>query len=600
MNVLVLQKTERYKPESSFSLLNEKPFVSENDFIAFLVQSEEKLPPESLLWLSEISYELNQVAVLTTGIFIYECLKNVELEDEDEGRCLSDIELEPNNRQRLQFAKIFINQFGTCEVSLDISSASIKPFKIGELEVIPSKIRPNDLNNIFDYLFERNVTYWQAFSSVKSKNTNDRIERHHLFWLLKRIQNELTILIRQLPLFKLAPRSRLVPRQEVVPWSDNVETNESSLQWLMENMSVLEQTNNATKADLRIRNRLYRLTEVQTEYLQENTDVYENQIIHGYLNSIQSFFVNQRLLLRHRVQQLTLEVNQIGTLHTRQLLRYYRKILVDCTLVIRQSETALNFFQQYIPVSLPRIEFPTKIEGFQSQEHYHSILNPIQEWFSRDIDLNFGDNELFFGTRSMDKLYELYCLFHVIAALEKLGFKLKKIPYFFQGKASFEESEHTGKYLFELHLGIEVTLYYESLPSTYQTAIWTRGNRPLKPDFIIEYKLVESQVSNLMIFDAKYQSVESIRRFTYKTMIPKYLHGICHRSGGDANIKGLFLLHPEDFGKYPVESWHLFPFRWFDSKPILPAIGRVEIPTAKGSINQLGEVISRILAITLK
>ncbi|WP_373514408.1 nuclease domain-containing protein [Persicitalea sp.] len=601
VNATVLHKSERYSQEKSFQLVEKSadapPEISENDFVAFLFESSEMLPPNALVWLSEVSYELSLLAVAPDGRHLYECLRYVELEDEDERRTSAEVELIPGQRQRVQYGKIFLNLFGSCEVAVEDGEG--EPRRLGSFEVLPSKIRPGEVNHIFDYLLEKGVDYWQPFSLVKSRNTGVPIERQHLFWMLKKLHTDLEKLNRQLPLFRLAPRSRLTPQQEVVPWSEDIETTDASLYWLMDNLSALERTNNPATANLRVGNRLFNMSEVQVEYLRENTDIYENQIVHGYLESIREYCTSRRRQLHKKVEQLTWEVSQRGGLPSRQLLRYYRKLLNDCGAVIEQTETALHFFQLYLPVSFPRPEFPARAEGFETREHYRALLDPIQEWFSRDKDLQSGAQELFSGTRSMDKLYELYCLFQMIEAIEKMGFPLLHAPADQPSRGILEEDEaYTGAYHFAPHDGLHLTLYYERLPDTHQTALYSQSKRALKPDFIIEYRREEAKQSELIVFDAKYQTVETIRRFTYKSIIPKYLHGISRRGGGDARIRGLFLLHPEDAGQHAVESWHQRPYRWFDDKPMLPAIGRIEVPTGAKAQNQLNEVIQRIFEIT--
>ncbi len=602
VNATVLHKPERYSPEKTFLLVRESssdvPEISENDFVSFLFQSTEKLPPNALVWLSEVSYELSPLTVTAGGRHVYECLRYVELEEEDESRTSDEVELVPGQRQRVQFAKIFLNLFGICEVAVEDGNG--QPVPLGSFEVLPGKIRPGEVNHIFDYLLEKGVDYWQPFSLVKSRNTGVPIERQHLFWMLKKLHTDLEKLIHQLPLFRIAPRSRLRPQQEVVPWSEDVETSDASLHWLMDNLSALERTNNPATANLRVGNRLYSMTEVQVEYLGENTDVYENQIIHGYLESIREYCASRRQQLHKKTEQLTWDTSQRGALQSRQLLRYYRKLLNDCGAVIEQTETALHFFQHYLPVSFPRPEFPARAEGFETREHYRALLGPIQEWFSRDKDLQSGAQELFSGTRSMDKLYELYCLFQMIEAIENLGFQLSHAPVDQSLRGSFEEEEYTGAYVFAPHDGLHLTLYYERLPDSHQTALYSRSGRALKPDFVIQYRREEDKKADLIIFDAKYQTVETIRRFTYKSVIPKYLHGISRRAGGASRIRGLFLLHPEDAGQQAVESWHQRPYRWFDDKPMLPAIGRIEVPTGAKAANQLGEVIRRVFEVTEK
>ncbi len=611
MRLTVLHKTDRYQPESSFTfgesvvrsgtVHDDSRAINENDFVAFLLDSPEPLPLETSLWLSEVPYELSLVTEKKDGGRVYECLRYVELDDEDESRCATEIELEPGNRRRVQFAKIFLNQFGTCEVAVE--RPGTEPERLGEFEVIPGKIRPHEINNLFDYLLEQNVTLWQPFARVRSRHKDHTSASHHLLWLLKKVRGELGELIARLPLFRLSPQSRLVPYQEVVPWSDDVETTDSSLSWLMGNLSVLARTTQPGAANVRIRNRLYSITEVQVEYLREHTDVYENQLIHGYLTNIREVFSGSRRQLDSWAADLTQEVEQTGTLKARQLLRYYQKLSQDCGTVIARSETALEFFRQYVPVSFPRVEFPTRTEGFAHREHYHSLLRPMQEWFGRDGDLQLDGREIFSGTRSMDKLYELFCLFQLIEALESLGFQLLPATY----EPSTEplltdaqaEPDQPYRYQFAPRDGVQLTLYYERLPTTHHTALWTRRSQPLRPDFVLEYRHAAHEHNQLLIFDAKCQTVESVRRFSYKSVIPKYLHGISRRSGGDVGIRGLFLLHPEDTetSRYPVESWHQPPYRWFDAKPALPAIGRIEVATAKGARNQLGEVIGKMFGL---
>ena len=68
---------------------------------------------------------------------------------------------------------------------------------------------------------------------------------------------------------------------------------------------------------------------------------------------------------------------------------------------------------------------PNLTPKFSSQPHYFEVFVQMVEWY-RLGKLNVDREKYLLSLRTLDKLYEFYCLFLLIEALQKSGWELRQ------------------------------------------------------------------------------------------------------------------------------------------------------------------------------
>ncbi|HFS8461845.1 TPA: hypothetical protein ACH2LV_003547, partial [Vibrio cholerae] len=72
--------------------------------------------------------------------------------------------------------------------------------------------------------------------------------------------------------------------------------DDSALGWLLDNLSVVEEIDDIDRAHFELNSRLYKAHSVQVPVLKENTNLYENQVVHGFivtlLNEVDKLLTN--------------------------------------------------------------------------------------------------------------------------------------------------------------------------------------------------------------------------------------------------------------------------------------------------------------------
>jgi hypothetical protein len=532
----------------------------------------------------------------------------------------------------------FINHFGYSIVRVEMGLPSGTQSEVrlhqfyGVIEVYATKLNADRAMNILSFL-EKNLsdvtrTCFSATSKLAGSQgeTNPTPEA-----ILQKINSDVQKLTALLSLFYNRKRSRLLSKTMRIKAEGALGLTDHSIAWVLSNLDTLIPAI-PSPMNVLLGNNYFKVDELEAEVLYEDTDIYENRVIAGYLDDIYSRLSEVAKFYGNCKQKATTEITigdvpvgfqSIQGIRRLVLPKYYDRLLSECEMLKRKSFNHRRFFQQNLAVRSSYRGMPNLTPGFLSQFHYHEVFKQIVDYY-RLGSLNLSGEEFLFGLRTLDKLYEFYCLFRIIETILDSGWRLKaqdKIRYgTLYEDDSFEGIRPNNRYIFEHTTGLRMTLFYEAeiitssqtdggLIDTFHTGFGP--NSKYVPDFVLQIER-ETDIA-YVVLDAKYVAPKDAfdrygeNRYTDRMteLCMKYLHGIGYQQGGFSPVLALLILHPgsthtDDIDKY--RSYHREQNGLFSENPSLPIMGAIDVtPTPEVadnvSDNILKSVVKQLLAV---
>ena len=511
--------------------------------------------------------------------------------------------------------QLFINHFGLSIITIELSSSSTaQNYWYTCFEILATKLNASRAEGMLDYLEEKldNVIR-SCFSATHQKAIKDiTLHERHATVLMNEIRSGLDVLTTNLPRFIERKRSRLVPELSLLPWMSVSNISEQSIDWIVDNLDSLTPSTFGSPFDVVIDDRHYDLEKIQTTVLRENTDVYENQVIRGYLENV--FLVLVEIERKYGELLASIEsydylsdisINYQSLIEIRKKFgrKHYEKLLGDCKKLQQQCQRCTYVFDKNLPVKRRVQEEPKMTPGFGGNAHYRNIFDKIVEWY-RCGKLSFAGDQFLFSLRTLDKLYEFFCLFQIIEALQTRGLKLEQTNYLQEESNILLRTEWnvepSNLYIFSGPNNQQVKFYYQHQINRVKSSngitlvdTYHRGNSDKShwtPDFIIEMKI--DNKSSFSIFDSKYTKPGLAMDHYLPELTMKYIHGIGTQYGGYSQAKALFVLCPRlevnDFDSYI--SYHEAKFDIFSTTPSIPALGGITITPSLQSESEIEKV----------
>jgi hypothetical protein len=406
------------------------------------------------------------------------------------------------------------------------------------------------------------------------------------------------------PAFKSGAKHRIVKHDSLQSYKQVKSISRRSLQWLYQNPGELVATTIPTA--IQIQGRHYLPYRMYIEKTTKSFDLYENRVVLGFLllvcNNLKSVVEKVRLQLAeeyhvlHKLQWLAREGFRapiIGIKH----LQAERNQAFLTTL----KDLLVNLAGQYakyrdiLPCAdAPLIGIPKKTKVFQEVRPYQQIFEQILTWY------HFGEftpvrETLIGNAKTLDKLFEYYCLCRFLVLLKDAGFTAT-------GEASRAFTYHAQKHregdlanTYLLRRGeLLLTLYYQPVISAdrfendislYRT---TSADGFYTPDFMFKLQRDRTVPSCYLIFDAKYSSRWSIKQYYMDREIIKYG---CQLSGREAgqSVKMVWLLQGRVDDTPSIEQYHNSPLAR-QYKPAL-SYGIIQVNTKTDTLDPLWKEI---------
>ncbi|MHB9293269.1 hypothetical protein Holit_02390 [Hollandina sp. SP2] len=406
------------------------------------------------------------------------------------------------------------------------------------------------------------------------------------------------------PAFKSGAKHRIVKHDSLQSYDQVKSISRRSLQWLYQNPGELAATEIPTA--LQIQGRHYLPYRMRIEKTTKSFDIYENRVVAGFLllvcNNVKgvkekvSIQLAEEYQVLHKLQWLEREGFRAPIIRIKQIQADRNQILLNTL-----HELLLNLAGQYakyrdiLPCSdTPFLGIPKKTKVFQEVRPYRQVFEQILQWY------HFGEftpvkETLIGNAKTLDKLFEYYCLCRLLVLLKDAGFTetgevSRSFTYHAQEQGN---GELANTYL--LRRGeLLLTLYYQPVISAdrfendislYRT---TTTDGFYTPDFMVKLQIHRASHSSYLIFDAKYSSRWSIKQYYMDREIIKYGCQLSDREAGQS-IKMVWLLQGRIDDTAHIERYHSSPL----AQQYKPAIsyGIIKMNTKTDTLEHLWKEI---------
>ncbi|PWV55530.1 nuclease domain-containing protein [Chitinophaga sp. S165] len=576
----------------TLQLLSEtkSPQFSENAFFQIVLESNDRLPEGTYVWLGDFRCPLEFFSGSEGSPCLYCPSVNAIFSTEEYDKFSGHFDT-PYGRKRL--SKIFLNHFGNCDIELELPNGDkVEYHLLGAVEVSSEKIQ--DIKGLLDYLFQKDFYFWNIVSLTKASGDIDEKITENVYWKLCSVRDICKVFneefLDQLVFDKI---TKLTPANMVRPWSETELISDTSLLWIIENEDVLQLTTVADENHFLLLNRPFKSDVVFSESLLESTDVYENQLVHWFVNDVYQFLQETKAVVREKYQTYVKKED---------LLKYgiyagFFKRMVSYTeeleIAIEEIKGTLN---RLVPVSIELID-SIQDQRIHSKPHYRNLYMCLVKWLE-NRQVRYYPDPLLSGLKHVSKLYEIFCLFKIFdALLDDLHFTTEDQSVLYQSASlltnpfSMEDIELLPTYHFEKN-DIKITVHYDTLPVTLTTS--RAGGRGLRPDFVLEVN-VGGEIS-YYIMDAKYKTVRNIENFDFAELTLKYLHGISTVYGGTIKTQALLILNP--ITQSGMKFYHQNAYSLWGQHPVTPAIGRIEVSTDPSVKGYLARVLEQLMLLS--
>lgn len=343
----------------------------------------------------------------------------------------------------------------------------------------------------------------------------------------------------------LTKHSMLQPHQNIKSVSCD------SFQWLMQNTNQFAEV--STLTGIKYQGKNYIPLKAKTQTSRKSWDIYENQVIVSFLNGI---LKNASQIYKEFDEDVLKEENILKKIngcipseyHTpiltiKSLQTSYNRIILDklsgIIVMIHSLYTAyvaLFNIQPSLLVTLPR-----KTKTFQEIKPYREVFSCILHWFNYG-ELSLEKERLVLQVKTLDKLFEYYCLIELLKLFAKQGYHKADVPhpafnFAYTTTGELYENERDVANTYILCKGRnEITIYYQPVISAtqfqnklqlYRTTQPYNKGKPnyYTPDFVVKFTAPAGQ-EEYVILDSKFSTRDNIRNYYLREVMQKYSHEV--------------------------------------------------------------------------
>lgn len=499
------------------------------------------------------------------------------------------------------------------------------------IEVLARKINADRISAMLDFLARNDGRDLAALARITRKYSGFQEGDKTIAFTLDRIEQYLNFLEDALPKIVRKPIAKLVQINTIKPYSRFSNITEDSINHIISSPEHICEILDEDGALFSIEDRYFTVDKILETEIVEDTNLYENQVLHGFLELLSK--ANDDILLRlgetkvkkndsfiqgyeslfNKLSQFSVRLNQPCIERCNDFNRRLRalKYLVQTHIKVKQLYTSEPYFTHRAKQNL----------------NYQKIFLMMIEW------MRFGkpdwslQNELN-SIQDLSKLFEFYlfCVVkeHVLNCALQFNGGLIESPI---------DGSNDSRFVFQVNDEIQAELLYEPnifhadvedaiLPLYRNTEAWKRGqdnrymvskgdyssvnarkdgfklrvdyrktqkNRRFRrsPDVVLRLKNGNNE--SLFIMDAKYMTSKKAFYEAMPECVMKYLHGIHIASTGQNTSIGLMIVNPDE--EDITRHFHHDEYSIFGSKPVMPAIMTASIDVAKA--HKLNSTIQR-------
>lgn len=349
--------------------------------------------------------------------------------------------------------------------------------------------------------------------------------------------------------FKTQGKHTIKHTEVLVPYEKVKQVSRDSFNWILQNADQLAAVSYTSGIQFHGKNFLP--YQVKADANRKSWDVYENRIIIGFLNTA---LLNAKQVSAEFDRDLLNEERVISRIHGSFPKEYRAPIITIkslqisfCKILLRKLNCLIDTLQsvnkQYLslfnikPLMLNTL--PRKTNTFCEIKPYAQVFEIIVRWF-RYGEYSLEKERLILQVKTLDKLFEYYCLLRLLKILADNGYQkanvkepVFKFDYTSADKHYQNEKDVANTYLLS-NGDITATLYYQPVISSVQfenNLTLFRTTKPpagnpdyYTPDFVLKFDSSKDSKDSeeYAIFDAKFSSRANIKKYSLPEVIRKY------------------------------------------------------------------------------
>ncbi|EPZ9226148.1 TPA: DUF2357 domain-containing protein [Proteus mirabilis] len=493
---------------------------------------------------------------------------------------------QPRRLGKFNYECFFHNYYGIAELALELKiEEKIEIFNFQAIEVLARKINAERVEKMLSFLAGVDNEVLCSFFRVTRRQAGYKHGDTPAEILLEQIENiteNTSILVKKIinrPITKLSTIGKYV-----YP-NDSTNVDDLTLSWLCNNIDELSETDSIDHAILEYNDNLYIAGKLIEHKATEDSDVYENQVIYGFINTL----IQTASMLLFGFEMPEGKINKsnetpLGYISFfSQIQRFQKSInqrkILKCKSILANLHSIKRMLTEKIPLKKHIVGIPTFTMKAKKNPLYLSLFKKIVDWY-RFGSPDWSVQEELLSIQSIPKLFEYYSLFYIKAILEK------------NYNSNFSNESVSESLIFSINIekGLRLSLFYEpkywmvnhpkvDFRGLVNTEGWTTYNGKVSkrssssrfsnrsPDFVIK---INDDYNNgkYIILDAKYTYSDKAFTQYLPDLTLKYLHGLHSISNVKNIITGLMILNPDEESK--VRDFHHSNFDVFSEKPALP------------------------------
>ncbi len=366
--------------------------------------------------------------------------------------------------------------------------------------------------------------------------------------------------------FRLNGKKAIRPEAKIVSLTNTRKISRNSIEWIIKNTELLKEI--PYHSGIEYNKRFYVPEKIPSDIYDFSWNVYENKVLIGFLYSVLS--KTSDLIIEYEAALLSNQTSDANPIKEFIRTLFKKRIqLLDnlCSQLtgLTRQYSILFEIDVFSLATMPRLT-----KTFQEIHVYKQIYLLMNSWF------NFGEvssnkDKLLLRVPTLDKLYEVFCLYRILEEIKAKGFK-NQTNLFFNYKyssdnASEKFSTPSNTFTFTNNQ-IDLTLYYEPCISASDMendlSLFVgrfdedrnKDDKYYTPDFVIKIKHHEDNTENneqYLILDAKYSSVATTTTNHINEAIRKYWINILgtNSNNGPSMVWLLNFKSKWDDGIYP-------------------------------------------------
>ncbi|XYQ55315.1 DUF2357 domain-containing protein [Pectobacterium carotovorum] len=499
---------------------------------------------------------------------------------------------------------LFHNYYGIAELSLETQyDGNIELFNFQPIDVLAKKINADRVEKMLTFLARIDSEVLCSFFRVTRRKAGYKSGDTPAEILLEQIENiveKSSALIKKImknPIYKLSNRERYV-----YP-NDSTNVDDLTLSWLCNNIDELFETDSIENAILEFNSNFYGSKKLIEHQAVEDSDVYENQILHGFVNTL--IQTTSSLLSGFKSPDRyfsKVNGNPLGYVSFfNQIQKFQKKInerkIIKCKLILTELHSLKRIMIEYAPSKKAITGIPTFTMKAKKDPLYLSVFKKIVDWH-RFGKPDWSMQEELFSIQSIPKLFEYYSLFYIREVIEN----------HIKSKSITEPNNESISFIFNLKKGLTLNLLYEpkywmakhpsaDLRGLVNTEGWTIHNGKVSqrsnsgrfsnrsPDFVIKISN-DIESDKYIILDAKYTYTDKSFSHYLPDLTLKYIHGLHSISNTQNIISGLMIINPDELPQ--VRDFHNSSFDIFSDSPAMPFLLCSSIAPGEEFISNIG------------